>query len=82
MSTVLGKEINQIGRAGANIQENIERAIKAAMRAGSLERTADFLKRPGSRRQTFRTPGDDVHRPLARIPPEEIELVVLFIVAD
>ena len=77
------KEINQVGRVGTNVQENIQRAIKAALRVANLERTAEyFLRVPGSQRPTFRAPGNGVHRPLAQIPPEEFDLAILFIVED
>jgi very-short-patch-repair endonuclease/DNA polymerase III delta prime subunit len=77
------KEINQVGRAGTNVQENIECALKAAIQAANVERVDEhFLKVPGSRRRAFRTPGDGVQRPLPFLPPEEIELAVLFTVED
>jgi hypothetical protein len=77
------KEINNVAHAGPNVQANVDRAIEIAVRAGRLARThRDFLKRQGSSLSTFRTPGDGAERPLPLIPPEEIELAVLYVVED
>lgn len=77
------KEINDVGRAGANIQANIEWAIKLAAHSGKVERSGEtFLKAKGASRTTFRGPGDGVERALAWVPPEEIVLAVLHIVED
>ena len=77
------KEINGVARAGHNVQDNVDRAAEIAIRAGKLQRlNGGFLKNRGSRLTTFRTPGDGVHRSLASMPPEEIELAVLHVVED
>jgi hypothetical protein len=77
------KEINDVGRAGGNIQANIEWAITLAARGGKVERSGKiFLKAQGASRTTFRGPGDGVERALAWVPPEEIALAVLHIVED
>lgn len=77
------KEINNVARAGPNVQANVDRAIQIAVRAGRLTRThGDFLTRQGSSLSTFRIPGDGVERPPPLIPPEEIGLAVLYVVED
>jgi hypothetical protein len=77
------KEINVVERAGSNVQGNIQRAIGQAVRSRRTQRLeGDFLKAPQAKVPTFRTPGDAVERPLAWIPPEEIQLAVLYIVED
>lgn len=77
------KEINGVGRVGDNVAANIEHAVQAAVRRGELERVGnDFLRRPGQKLATFRTPGDGAERPAACIPVEEIQLAVLHVVED
>ncbi len=77
------KEINRVARAGSNVEGNVDRAVEIAVRDGRLARPdGDFLKRRGSTRQTFRTPGDGVNRSLPLVPPEEMELAVLHILED
>jgi very-short-patch-repair endonuclease len=79
------KEINRVARTGSNIQANVNRAIKLALRGGEVEQVVghwDFLKRGETRLRTFRVPGDNVERPLQWIAPEEVELAVLHVVED
>jgi len=76
------KEINNVARAGVNVQANVARAIDVAARAHNLERNGKFIKVRGPERQTFRVPGDGVLRPLPFVPPEEIQLAILYIVED
>ena len=77
------KEVNDVGRAGTNVQANIDRAIEIAERRRKLQRVAqEFLLIPGSQLKTFRTSGDGVQRPLDVVSPEEIALAVLYLVED
>jgi very-short-patch-repair endonuclease len=77
------KELNGVARAGANILDNVRRAIEIAVRSAQLERMdGDFLKRKGHIVDTFRIAGDGVERPLSYVPPEEIRVAVLYIVED
>jgi very-short-patch-repair endonuclease len=77
------KEINGVARVGENVATNIDHAVQAAVGRQKLERLGkDFLRCPGQKLTTFRTPGDDVERPSAWIPVEEIQLAVLHIVDD
>ncbi len=78
------KEIHGVERAGANVQGNVDRAIDRALRVEREEigRVDHVLRVRGHELDTFRVPGDGVERPLTLIPPEEIELAVLFLVED
>lgn len=76
------KEINGVARAGTIIQNNVERAINSVIRNHGLERKGGFIKVRGYTCGNFRVPGDEVLRPLSQIPPEEIEIAVLYIVED
>ena len=77
------KDINEVERAGSNVQANIERAIRQGTRRGRIERLGrSFLRPPRVKLPTFRKPGNGVERPLEWIAPEEIKLAVLHIVED
>lgn len=77
------KEVNGIARVGDNVAANIDHAVQAALRRQELERVEkDFLRCPGQKLTTFRTPVDGGERPSAWIPAEEIQLAVLHIVED
>ncbi|MCI0628190.1 MAG: DUF3320 domain-containing protein [Acidobacteria bacterium] len=76
------KEIHGVARAGANVQRNVDRAVKSAERNHGVERRGDFLRARASLLETFRIPAEGVHRNLALVPPEEIELAILYIVED
>jgi hypothetical protein len=76
------KEINSVARVGVNVQSNVSRAIDLAIRAHNVEQDHEFVWARGAECRTFRVPGDGVLRPLSLIPPEEIQLAVLYIVED
>jgi very-short-patch-repair endonuclease/DNA polymerase III delta prime subunit len=76
------KEMHGVARAGSNVQRNVDRAVESAERNCGIERRGNFLKARGSGLETFRIPGEGVHRHLALVPPEEIELAILYIVED
>jgi len=76
------KEIHGVARAGANVQRNADLAITSAERNHGVQRRGDFLRARGSGLETFRIPGDGVHRRLGLVPPEEIELAIVYMVED
>ena len=76
------KEIFGIERAGSNVQANINKAIKMAIRSYGLERSSSFIRVVGKSIKTFRSPGDGVNRSLNEIICEEIELAILFTVEN
>jgi very-short-patch-repair endonuclease len=73
-----------VGRAGSNIQANIDKALHYALRYGSLERRRqrDFLWKKDSTLTTFRIPTDDFRRPIDWVHRDEIGLAILFLVED
>lgn len=73
------KELHGVERAGSNIQANIRQAITWV---NVERRDREFLWTKGSLLKCFRTPADDVRRPIEQIPPEEIELAILYLVED
>ncbi len=77
------KEIYAVVRAGPKVQANVDRAITVALQAHRLERSEGrFLRPQGFLCGLFRTPGDGVHRPLALVPPDELDLAILYVVED
>ncbi len=76
------KELNDVDRAGINIQRNVGRASTVAAGRGLVKRNGEFLYSRAREPRTFRVPGDDVERALAQIAPEEIALAVLYKVED
>jgi hypothetical protein len=73
------KELHGVERAGSNIQANIRQAITWV----NIERrNREFLWTRGSVLKGFRTPADDVRRSIEQIPPEEIELAILYLAED
>jgi len=70
-------------RAGARIQQAIERAISGPVRAGRLARTGDFLSVPG-RIPVVRDRSDvasSTLRKIENLPPEELERAILDVVS-
>ncbi len=66
------KEVNDVERVGTNVQANIDRAIDIGVRGHRLQRISEgFLLIPGAQLQTFRMPGDSVHRPLGLVSAED-----------
>ena len=47
-----------------------------------MERSSEFVRRPGIESPVFRLPGDGVQRSVAEIAPEEIALAILHKVED
>ena len=76
------KEVNGVDRAGANVQRNVERAIAVAISRHRVERSSEFVRRPGIESPVFRLPGDGVQRSVGEIAPEEIALAILRKVED
>ncbi len=76
------KELNGVDRAGAKIQRNVERVIAVLVSRGRVEKSGDYLRRPGATPRTFRVPGDGMRRSLEQIAPEEIALAVLHKLED
>jgi very-short-patch-repair endonuclease len=78
------KELNDIERAGPNVQTNIESAIWHAVGSGNVEvlQNGEFLRVRGQILKTFRVPGQDVKRTIDQISDEEIGLAVLHLVED
>jgi len=74
------KDLHGVARAGANIQDNIEKAIRLAR--DSVVRTNRFLYIAGEKPRAFRIPADGVQRSIEQIPPEEIELAVLHLAEE
>jgi very-short-patch-repair endonuclease len=76
------KELHGVARAGANIQGNIDAALRKASREGAIVRRGAFLYQAGSEVSGFRIPADGVERSVALVAPEELEFAVLHIVED
>jgi hypothetical protein len=78
------KEIHSVGRAGSNVQSNIELALRSAERARTITRDArsTFYSVPDNRLESFRLPTESVRRPVEHIAPAEISLAVLYLVED
>jgi hypothetical protein len=78
------KELHGIGRAGSNVQANIEGALRAAQRSGAIvrETRSRFWDSPSHRLDTFRQPIDHLRRPIEHIPTPELSLAILYLVED
>jgi len=78
------KDRCSVGRAGSNVQSNIDKALHYAIRYGSLERRRqrDFLWKKESALTAFRVPSDDFRRPIDWVHRDEIGLAILFLVED
>jgi len=78
------KEIYSVSPAGSNIQDNVRRATAVAVKRHGLRHDDGrrLLYKGAAPMKAFRIPGDDVERTIAQVPPEEIELAVLFAVED
>jgi len=78
------KERCSVERAGSNVQSNIDKAIRFAIRYGHLERRrqSEFLWKKESTVRTFRVPGDNVKRSIDWIHRDEVGLAILFLVED
>lgn len=66
------KEVFRVGKTGANISANIEKAIKSAIQNKSLDRKRPFIWARNSDLKTFRIAGEDVKRPIRFISPQEL----------
>jgi len=76
------KEVYGVSRAGANIQNNVKRAIERATEWLNLIRRGGFLYRDTDKIDGFRIPSDHVVRTLSQIAPEEVENAILYLVED
>jgi very-short-patch-repair endonuclease len=76
------KELNNVDRAGANVQRNVDRAVAVAVSRRRVAKVGEFLWRPDASLHVFRIPGDGIQRALGQIAPEEIALAVLHKVED
>lgn len=78
------KEIHGVARAGANVQANIDRALRAAERTGTIacESQSPFYLALGRHLDAFRLPTDSVRRMIEYIAPSEISLAILYLIED
>jgi len=76
------KEVYGVGRAGSNIQKNVDYATKRAIQWSSLKKRGKFIYKNESATNGFRVPYEDIIRDLAHIPPEEIENAILYLIED
>lgn len=76
------KEIYGVSRAGANIQNNVKRAINIATQWKNLINRGGFLYKNGNETNEFRIPAQGVVRGLEQIAPEEIGNAILYLVED
>lgn len=76
-----------VGRAGDNIRENFDRALKDAMWQKSISiefetPSTRVISLPDAAVTRFRIPGDDVQRSIEEIPKVEIAAAALHLVED
>jgi len=76
------KEIYGVSRAGANIQNNIKRAIDIATQWKKLINREGFLYKNDNEITEFRIPSQGVIRGIKQIAPEEIKMAILYLVED
>jgi hypothetical protein len=78
------KELHYVERAGTNVQANIKRAIRLALRWQSIahEPRSQFYRCPSKTLDRFRVPTEDVRRAIELVPREELALAVLYLVED
>jgi len=79
------KAIHDIAKVGSNIQTNIKKALSAAKRRGTIAVSTkhnSFYYSADTKLSTFRLPNDIIKRPVEYIAPEELSLVVLYLVED
>jgi hypothetical protein len=79
------RELTKVGRVGANIQSNFERAIKISIGNGEIKKhklDKGFLYSPNGRYTNFRIPGDDVERRLNQISGVEIKNAVKYLIEN
>lgn len=79
------REITKVGRVGANIQSNFERAVKIALKNGDIERNKQdkgFFYKSDTDYEEFRTPGDGVERRLNQISAIEIRNAIEYLIKN
>lgn len=76
------KEVYGVSRAGANIQRNVDYAIKRSIQWSNLIKRGKFMYKNNNKVSGFRIKSIDLFRSLSLIPPEEIENAILYIVED
>lgn len=76
------KEVYGVSKAGANIQKNVNYAIKSSIHWSKLMNRNGFIYKNVHKIDKFRVPAQGVVRRLDRIAPEEIENAILFLVED
>jgi hypothetical protein len=79
------RELTKVGRVGANIQSNFERAIKIAIGNEEIKKhklDKGFLYGPNGKYTSFRTPGDGVERRFNQISAVEIKNAVRYLIEN
>lgn len=76
------KEVFNVQKIGTNISSNIEKAIKSATKNNLIECKRPFIWSKDKQPTTFRLPSSDVKRPLCYISPQELAVIILYIVED
>jgi len=76
------KEVFRVKKIGANINSNVEEAIKLAISTKSIERKKGFMWKRGVEMVDFRLPSEGAKRTISNIAPQEIALAILFGVED
>lgn len=76
------KDVFGVEKIGANIDSNIDQALKSLVRSGPLESKKGFIWSETRETSRFRVPGDGVKRPLRYISPQELSLAILYLVED
>lgn len=76
------KDVFGVEKIGANIDSNIDQALKSLVRSGPLDSKKGFIWSETREITRFRIPGDGVKRPLHYISPQELSLAVLYLVED
>jgi len=76
------KEVYGVSRAGANIQENVRRAINVEVEFRDYIFKGGFLYKNGDEIGEFRIPAQKVVRGINQIAPGEIKCAVLYLIED
>lgn len=79
------RELTKVGRVGANIQNNFDRAIKLAVKDGDIEKQKQdkgFFYKSDKKYTNFRTPGDGVERRLNQISAVEIKNAIEYLIKN
>jgi len=78
------KDVHGVARAGANVNANIDRALRTAERSALVahDSRSPFYYIPNQKSDSFRLPADSERRAIEHIPPSEISLAILYLVED